>query len=44
MKRFEELTKEEILFIIECIQTHNSLHNESGEYDTIVESVINKLN
>jgi hypothetical protein len=44
MKRFEELTKEEILFIIECIQTRNSLHNESGEYDTIVESVINKLN
>jgi hypothetical protein len=44
MRNLDKLTQEEILFIIECIQTHNSLHNQRGEYDTVTESVINKLN
>ena len=44
MRSLDKLTEEEILFIINCIQTHNSIHNESGEYDTITESIIDKLN
>jgi hypothetical protein len=44
MRNFDKLKVEEILFIIECIQTHNSIHNESGEYDTMTESIIDKLN
>lgn len=44
MRSLDKLTEEEILFIIQCIQVNNSLHNENGEYDTITESVIDKLN
>ncbi len=44
MKNLDRLTEDEIQFIIDCIQTHNSVHNENGEYDSITESVIYKLN
>lgn len=44
MKNLDRLTEQEIQFIIDCIQTHNSIHNQSGEYDTITESIIDKLN
>jgi hypothetical protein len=44
MRNLEQLTEDEIQFIIECIQTNNSLHNDNGEYDGITEKIIIKLN
>tara|TARA_R110000868_G_scaffold354610_1_gene615927 strand:+ start:792 stop:926 length:135 start_codon:yes stop_codon:yes gene_type:complete len=44
MRNLQQLTNEEILFIIECIQTYNSLNNENGEYDDIIETITEKLN
>lgn len=44
MRSFDKITDEEILFMINCIQTYDSIHNDSGEYDTIIESIIDKLN
>jgi hypothetical protein len=44
MRNLTKLTEEEIQFIIECIQTNNSLHNDDGEYDGITENIIEKLN
>ena len=44
MRNLEQLTEDEIQFIIECIQTNNSLHNDNGEYDSITEKIIEKLN
>lgn len=44
MRNLIKLTEDEIQFIIECIQTNNSLHNDNGEYDDITEKIIEKLN
>ena len=44
MRNLEQLTEDEIQFIIGCIQTNNSLYNDNGIYDSITEKIIEKLN
>ena len=44
MRNLNQLTTEEIQFVIMCIQSHDVEHNQSGKDDTIIESIIYKLN
>jgi len=44
MRNLNQLTTEEIQFLIMCIQSHDVEHNQNGKDDEIIESVIYKLN
>jgi len=44
MSNLNQLTTEEVQFLIMCIQSHDVEHNQSGKDDTIIESIIYKLN
>jgi hypothetical protein len=44
MRNLNQLTTEEIQFLIMCIQSYDVHHNQNSEDDEIIESVIYKLN